>query len=241
MPDLVSVPEAAQILEVGQSRILQRIHDGSLPAEKIGNHWAIERNDIQRCRRNSEPGRPLSAKSSWDLIAVALNDQTADELAPWAKSRARSRLRNLLVHSDHASLDDLPGLIEHALRNRAERRIFVASPGDLPEIRDDQRIHLSGVSLPASNMSAGDAAEGYVARADLDPVIEEHLLTPASRARANVFLHVVDPAASWAQAALSQVARSPLALAADLAEHGGIREADQAAVLLQLLKAKTLP
>ena len=82
-------------------------------------------------------------------------------------------------------------------------------------MRDDERVHLSGVSLPESNMSAGAVAEGYVSSRDVDPLVDDHLLSPAARSRANVVLHVVPSEAERvAIAALDDLACSPLALAA---------------------------
>jgi excisionase family DNA binding protein len=225
----ISVSEAAEILKVDPSRIHQRIREGSLPAEKIGQQWALKSDDVRRLMRHAGPGRPLSSKSAWDLLAVALNDQAAAELSPSARSRARSRLRNLLVHAAGASLDDVAAQLERALSNRAQRLLFFASPRDLPEVRDDERVHLSGVSLPESNMSAGAVAEGYVSSRDIDPLVDDHLLSPAARSRANVVLHVVPSEAERvAIVALYDLARSPLALAADLAEYDGVREKNQA-------------
>lgn len=225
----VSVAEAAEILGVHPQRVHQRIRQGSLPAEKVGNQWTIEMNDLRRIRHHAGPGRPLSAKSAWDLLAVAANDQAASELSPSARSRARSRLRNLFVHASSAGLDDAAAQLAHALGNRAARVLFVASDQDLPDVRDDERVHLSGVSLPESNMSGGPVAEGYVSSDDLDALVDDYLLSPAPRSRANVILHVVhSDAGNPALAALDEVARSPLALAADLAEHDGVREKSEA-------------
>jgi excisionase family DNA binding protein len=225
----VSVVEAAEVLGVHPQRVYQRIREGSLPAEKVGNQWVIEMNDLRRIRQNAGPGRPLSAKSAWDLLAIAASDQAASRLSPSARSRARSRLRNLLVHASSAELDDAAAHLVRALRNRAERALFAASEQDLPDIRDDERVHLSGVSLPESNMSFGDVAEGYVSSDDVDDLVADYLLSPAPRARANVILHVVhSDAESPALLALDDVARSPLALAADLAEHDGVREKNEA-------------
>ena len=67
------------------------------------------------------------------------------------------------------------------------------SPRDLPDVRDDERVHLSGVSLTESDMSAGGVADGYVSSDDLEDLVVDHLLSPAPRPRANVILHVVAP------------------------------------------------
>ncbi len=105
----------------------------------------------------------------------------------------------------------------------------MASDQDLPDVRNDERIHLSGISLPESNMSGGAVAEGYVSSDDLDTLVDDYLLSPASRSRANVILHVVpSDVGNLALASLDDVARSRLALAADLAEHDGVREKSEA-------------
>ena len=235
----VSVTEAAQILGVHPQRIQQRIREGSLPAVKVGHQWAIERNELHRFRYPPRPGRPLSTKSAWDLLAVVSGAEAAARLSPSARSRARSRLRSLLAHASSADLEDAAGRIAHTLRNRAERALFVASPRDLPDIREDDRVHLSGVSTPDSNLSAGVVAEGYVYAHDRNALVDDYLLAPASRSRANVILHVVpSDNADRAAIALHTAATSPLALAADLAEYDGIRERAEAVRLAVGLHAK---
>lgn len=46
MPQLVSVSEAAQLLGVSRQRILQRITEKSLPAERVGRDWVIARGAV---------------------------------------------------------------------------------------------------------------------------------------------------------------------------------------------------
>lgn len=234
----VSVAEAAARLGVHPQRVHQRIRDGSLAAEKIGNQWAVEIGSVRRANNHVGPGRPLSAKSAWDLLAVAMHDPSVAQLNPSSRSRARSRLRNLLAHAPNAELDEAAALLAHLLRNRADRSLYVASPRDFPDVRADQRVHLSGVSLPDSNMSGGEVVEGYVADADLRSLEDDFLLSPATRDRANVILHVVAVGADDpVRANLGRVAHSGLALAADLAEHDGVREKREAVRLLDNLKS----
>jgi excisionase family DNA binding protein len=224
----LSVTEAAKRLGVHPQRLHQRIRQGSLVAEKVGNQWVIDAGDLRRISHHAGPGRPLSAKSAWDLLAVALDAQAAAALSPAARSRARSRLRDLLAQSS-ADLDVAAAHLAHALRNRAERALFVASPRDLPDVRDDNRVHLSGISLSESNISGSHAVEGYVASHDLDAIVDDYLLSAAPHARANVILHVVGAESpNPAPSVLDVFVRSPLALAADLAEHDGVREKNEA-------------
>ncbi|MGL5866821.1 MAG: hypothetical protein ACRCYX_13305 [Dermatophilaceae bacterium] len=79
------------------------------------------------------------------------------------------------------------------------------------------------MSLDESNISAGDMVEGYVMAADVDAVLDGYLLSPASRSRANVVLHVVHHQLDL-DIDLGVAVRYPLLLAADLAEHDGVRE-----------------
>lgn len=173
------------------------------------------------------------------MLAVAASSQAAAGLSPSARSRTRSRLRNLIVHASSAQPDDAAAHLAHALRNRAVRALFVASPRDLPDVRDDERVHLSGVSLTESNTSAGGVADGYVSSDDLEDLVVDHLLSPAPRPRANVILHVVAPGTEHpAMADLDAMARSPLALAADLSEYDGVREMNEAIRSVADLQAK---
>ena len=237
----VSAAEAAQILGVHPQRIHQRIREGSLSAEKIGNQWAVEMDDLRRIRSCNFPGRPLSAKSAWDLLAVGAA-KAVSELSPSARSRARARLRDLVDKvSEDDDLDSAAARLVHALRNRAERVLYVASPRDLPDVRDDMRVHLSGVSLPESNIAAGEVVEAYVSVDERNDLLDEYLLSPGSRDRANVIFHVVPAELSNpALASLDDMARSPLARAADLAEHDGVREKAEAVRSVADLRASLL-
>lgn len=242
----VSVAEAASMLGVHPQRIHQRIREGSLLAEKVGRQWAIEMDDLRHAsQRSGGPGRPLSARSAWNLLAAACGDNVVSSLSPSARSRARARLRELLSKPlDAAELEDVGVLnsvaaaLSHALRNRAQRVAYFASPRDLPDLRHDQRVHLSGISLPQANLSSGDVVEGYVAADDVQGLFEDYLLSPSSRGRTNVIFHVLpSDVDNSAMAALHVIVHSPLALAADLAEHEGIRERNEAVRLLSDLRA----
>jgi excisionase family DNA binding protein len=53
MPALVSVTEAAQLLGVTRQAILQRLESGSLPGEKVGNAWVVQRTAVERATRHT--------------------------------------------------------------------------------------------------------------------------------------------------------------------------------------------
>ncbi|MDN5857380.1 MAG: helix-turn-helix domain-containing protein [Pseudonocardia sp.] len=224
----VSVSEAAKRLGVGVQRVHQRIADGSLRAERIGSQWVVDELSLLRVAENTSRGRSLSARSVWALVALASgDDDVLQELSSTERARARSRLNQLFVWttqslSSEQQLGELAVMLRGWFRNRAERRLYHAAPADLPGMREDKRLALSGLSA-AGGIAAGDVVEGYVAEDVVERLVEDHLLVAAER-DANVVLHVVAP---------NRVANvsSPLLLAADLAEHRGPREELRAAEL----------
>jgi excisionase family DNA binding protein len=48
LPALVSVTEAAQLLGVTRQAILQRLDAGTLPGERVGNAWVLQRTAVER-------------------------------------------------------------------------------------------------------------------------------------------------------------------------------------------------
>lgn len=223
---LISVPDAARQLGVSRARVQQRIQNGSLPAQRVGRQWVIDEEDLRSIRHHAGPGRPLSPASAWALIDLAAGD--ASRLSPSGRSRARTRLGKLLHEvqsmNDH---DELGALMSRALGGRAERKLYRASPLDLPGLRADPRLYPSGLSAPESRISGEQWVEGYIRNTLHEDLVRDHVLSPAKAARADVVLHVVD-----SQDKLERVVASPLIVAADLAEHDGPRERARAQKLL---------
>jgi hypothetical protein len=158
-------------------------------------------------------------------------------LTPSERSRARARLRHLLddaVYADDRPAEqgvaDLAAGLRSLLGGRAHRRLYRVSPRDLPDLRVDERVRLSGVSLPASGIASGDVVEGYVSDHLLEGLADDFLLVEAGHPDADVVLHVVDPG-SLRQAEV--VPGCWLLLAADLAEHHRPREAVRAAEIVR--------
>lgn len=204
---------------------------------RIGRQWSIEEADLELVRHRTAAGRPLSPRSAWALVVAASDDDKAlARLGPSERSRARARLRALMALESADDLDEASAVLAVALGNRARRALFVASVRDLPDLRDDERLRLSGVSLPGSNISAGELVEGYVRARDIDGLVGDYLLSPADRHRANVVLHVVDIEVE--DAVLDGVAESLLVRAADLAEHVGVRERNEAMRVITELHAR---
>lgn len=227
----ISVSEAAARLGVVAQRVRQRIQDGSLPAERVGGQWIIDEKDLARVSDSTAPGRPLSERSAWALVAAAEDNAVLlRSLSAPDRSRARARLRNLAAawHDEpHESLR----LLSVFMRNRAARRCYLVAQRDLKDLRNDPRIRLSGLSHPESGLASGDVVEGYLSVDDLGDVIEDYLLRGVDRDGANVFLHVVSPESEQSLSLLDQVWNG-LLMAADLSEYDGPRERHRAMELL---------
>jgi excisionase family DNA binding protein len=225
----VSVAEAAKRLGVGVPRIHQRIADGSLRAERIGSQWVVDELSLVRVAEHRSPGRPLSARSAWALIALTEGDDEAlARLAPVERSRAKARLAEIFAlvakpRMTEAGVRRVASALRSIFRNRAKRELRKAASTDLSGLRSDARWQ-SLVSPALSGIASPDV-EGYLAADDVEPLSREFLLTPVD-SRANVTIHVLPRGQK-------SYPESKLLLAADLAEQRGPREELRAVELLR--------
>lgn len=225
----VSVSEAAKRLGVSVPRIHQRIADGSLRAERIGSQWVVDELSLLRVAERGEPGRPLSARSAWAIIALAEGDDEAlAELAPAERARAKARVDELLdlvakPPKAEADVRRVASALRSLFRNRAARELRKAAVADLPGVREDARWQ-SLISREVSGIASADV-DGYLAANDVKPLSQDFLLMPAD-SDANVVIHVLPDG----QKAYPD---SKLLLAVDLAESRGPREELRAAELLR--------
>lgn len=235
----VSVAEAAERLGVTPHRVRQRIEDGSLPAERVGNRWSLDESDLLPLLEGRRVGRPLSDRSAWAILDLADSSSQAMEalgrLAASERRRAQQRLSALLTRArDTDDVSDVARVLREMLTNRAARHVLRANDRDLPDLRADDRLILSGLSDQHAEIAGGDVVEGYVSHADATKLGRDYLLTPAidraSRQRANVILHYTDR---------SVPSPAPLLLvAADLADHRSPREESRAVEILNSLPSQ---
>jgi len=204
----ISVAEAAQRLGVSKRRILARIADGSLPAERIGNQWTINPADAQPALSS----RPMSNAMAWALLAYLAGDEPA-WVSPGERHRLKQRSARLVAADDPAAL------LRAWLSRRARRLKMQVAPADAADLRQDDRLSPSGVSAPGSGIVAKGFVEGYVRPGDLEDLVKEYFLVEAEGRHGNVVLHVVDEIPDN-----SALHDSWALLAADLAEHSGARE-----------------
>jgi excisionase family DNA binding protein len=225
----MSVAEAARRLGVSVPRIHQRIADGSLRAERIGSQWVIDELSLLRVAERRIPGRPLSPRSAWALIAMVEGDREAlARLAAVERARAGVRLEKLLAQPATTPMEEgdvqwIAADLRLLLGKRASRELRKAADADLADLRRDSRWQ-SVVTPVASGIAMLDI-DGYLKADDLKSLAEDFLLMPAD-ADANVVIHVLPKGQKT-------YPQSKLLLAADLAERRGPREEARAAELLR--------
>ncbi len=224
----VSVAQAAELLGVGVSRIHQRIVDRSVEAQLIGSQWVLDELSVLRVAERSRPGRPLSARSAWAVIAVAEQDNAAlAALAPVERARAKARFGELVgLASEVPRSEREVQLVSQALRRmfqgRARMMSFKAAAADLRRLREDARW-ASVVDTAASGI-ASMSVDGYMYAGQVDGISRDYLLVP-SEGDQNVRARILP-------AGQRPYPSSRLLLAADLADSRSPREELRAAELV---------
>lgn len=66
----LTVKQAAEKLDVNDSRVRQLIGSGKLPAEKYGNLWLIDEKDLELVKDRKPTGRPPKNVSGYTEITV---------------------------------------------------------------------------------------------------------------------------------------------------------------------------
>lgn len=150
----------------------------------------VDESSLIEAAESNKRGRPLSERSAWAILAAsALQASELDKYfngeSPVLRHHARKRIDALIrqvasIESGQDYADAVPSVaasLRRLLQNRAQRNIYRASPRDLPDLRAEKRLILSGLSHPNSGMASGDAVEAYVQRADLDGVVDDYSST----------------------------------------------------------------
>jgi excisionase family DNA binding protein len=177
---LMDAAEAADSLHVSPRRVRQMLEAGSLPGQRVGGSWVIERADVEQlCRR--PVGRPWSAASAWAVLQLAAERDHG--LSPVERSRARKRLAD----------NGLGGLVAQ-LRARSERREMYAHPSALDRLGAESGAVYGGVSALDEydvDLIAGEQAEVYVRASNVSDLVDRYALD-AETERSNVVVRVVD-------------------------------------------------
>lgn len=207
----IPIPEAARLMGVSVGRARRLAAEGRVRARLVGGRWLVDASSLPSAPRRS---RPMSPRMAWALVVLSDGGEP-----DWIEPRESYRLRRAL---DRLAADDEPELLLRSwLASRADRCRLSAT--NVPALRSDVRVLLSGLSDERSGLSAAGSLEGYVHVGEVDAVMADHLLIDAGPS-ADVVLHV---------SRLLPDAPVPLLLvAADLADHDRPRELARARELI---------
>jgi excisionase family DNA binding protein len=170
----LSVAEAAQRLGISTARVRALAQAGLLDAARVGQRWIVAPESVdRRLAAGVDQGRPLDARTAWALLWLASGDPALQRLAegwltPWARSRARGRLKR--VH--------WPSLAPR-LRARAAVHRLRAHPSDLPRIADEPDVVRTGVSAAAAHgldVAGSGVLDAYVPARALPDLARRYLL-----------------------------------------------------------------
>ena len=182
-PPVLSVPEAAQRLQVNSARVRAMIRAGLLDAAKLGGRWVVSAESVdRRAKVSAEPGRHFSSKRAWGLLLLA-----GGSSPDWLSRSDLSRLRRRLKES---TLEELAP----RLRSRALTDALRAHPSDLQRLAAEDALVLAGLSA-ASHYDLGlaypaDSLEAYVPIKQVAGLKKKYALQPS--ATPNVILRVVE-------------------------------------------------
>jgi len=212
MMEPLSIPEAAELLQLSPGRVHALVAAGRMPAMKVGGRWLVERSEVERrWRAERLRGRPFAPHNAWALLCLA-SGESVEALDPSVRSRLRKAL----------AIEGLEQLAPRLVR-RGDSRHFAAHRGEIPYLLEDPRFVASGASAAAAHgidLIPGQEADGYV-RADTEQeFVADHALEPAASG-ANVRLRIV-PDSAWRFLAEARVAPSA-AVILDLAEEADPR------------------
>lgn len=227
--NLMSIVDAAELMELSPARVRLLASSGELPAEKIGGRWLVERGALERRRRRgSAGGRRFIPSNAWAVLGLASGEEVAglDPAARW-------RLRRAL------SLEGLRALAPR-LEHRAKVARYSAHTGEISHLLADHRLVASGVSAAGEldlDLVAGREADGYVSASARAKIVEEHALSPAAIGEENVVLRVV-PDDVW-ELFLADRSHAPAAaVALDLLDESDPRSRAAGEALLAKLDRK---
>lgn len=178
---MYGIQDYARRAAISPRAVRLRIERGVLPAEKVGGIWVISEDDGWEPRQRS--GRRLSS-GSFDLLADLLDGDTL-RMSPDEKRRAAQRARRIAEHG-------LSQVREFGRRPDLDVKHLHASPEDLQELHDDDRLARTGPMHPLAEVY-GHMVDAYVRPRDLEQLVLFHLLEPARHRAANVRLRVQDP------------------------------------------------
>lgn len=163
---MLTVAEFAERKEIGVQRVHQLLDEGLLPHKKYGNRVLIYGEALKWRPRRS---RPLAERMREALAAELCGVRQSEPLS----GNEQFRLRKHLTRLEH---DNGAQLFADLFAGRGRLHRYRVHPEDIRDLREDERILLSGISHGDSNLAAEDFVEGYVRQENLNGLMRNYLL-----------------------------------------------------------------
>lgn len=183
MGALLTVAQAAERLGISPRGVHDLLRSRALPAERLGRAWAIRDEDLAGLiARRRPPGRPLSARSCWAVLAAAGGWEAPFGLSRAERARARERAK---------SLTELPA---GALDARADVARWFVHRSLMGALGADRRLCLGGISaapIYRADIVGSGQLDAYVRAEDLQALVDDYALSPTGSG--SVALRVPSP------------------------------------------------
>lgn len=178
---MLTVPQAAARLGVGEEQVRRLVRSGQLVATKVGQTVVIDDDAVDaRARLALRPGRQLIPATAWGALW-----ELSGERAAWLSSADRSRLRARLRRYDAEQL-------VAATRARAERHAVRVLPTYRESVLAAAGVVVSGLTaaavVGADIISANGEDEAYCSTVSFAGLRHDYALS--DRGQANLILRV---------------------------------------------------
>lgn len=178
---MLTVPQAAARLGVGEEQVRRLVRSGQLDATKVGQTVVIDDDAVDaRARLAVRPGRLLVPATAWGAL-WELSGERASWLSPTDRSRLRARLRRYGAEQ-----------LVAATRARAERHGVRVLPAYRARVLAAEGVVISGLTAAAAVgadvISTGEEDEAYCSTVTFTRLRADYALT--DRGQANLILRV---------------------------------------------------